>query len=56
MNISIIVKAFGEQAVKRTQVFDGFCMYENRVVSVEDARPSEHPSLSKIDENGDELK
>jgi hypothetical protein len=51
-----MLKAFQEQTIKKTQVFEWFSKSKSSVVLVEDAECSGHPLTSKTHENLDQYK
>jgi hypothetical protein len=46
----------GQQKMGRTQVFELFSKLKSGATSAEDAEHSTHPSMSKADENVDQVK
>lgn len=52
----LMLKAFQEQTIRKTQVFEWFSKSKSSVAMVEDAECSGHPLTSKTHENLDQFK
>jgi len=51
----MLQKAFKEEALSRTQVFEWFAQFKRGETSVEDHPHSERPSTSRTDENVEKI-